>query len=82
MPRSQHSGVGMVGRERLLVDRQSALEEGFGLLIAPLLPVEEGQAIEGDGGFGVVEWERVLADRQGVLVRMLHGGIFARFMAG
>jgi len=39
-------GGGVVRLERFLVDRQGAPVERFGLLIAPLIPVEEGQVIE------------------------------------
>src|SRR6185312_13169097 len=38
------SDRGMVRREGMLVDRQRALIEGFGLLIAPLLLAEKHQA--------------------------------------
>ena len=67
----------MVGAERLLRDRQRALEERLGVGVAALGSVQLGQVVERDGDIGVVGAERLLADRQRALEERLGVGVAA-----
>jgi hypothetical protein len=55
--------VGMARAERLLTDRQCALEEPLRLFVLALVSIHEGQIVEGPGHVGVVRTERFFQDR-------------------
>ena len=57
----------MVRTERFLADRQRALVEPLRLAVLALLPINEGQVVEGVGHVEVVRTERCFADRQRAL---------------
>jgi hypothetical protein len=61
-------GVGMLGPERLLVDRQSALVERPRSGKVALGLKHGGKTLEAQGGPGMLGAERLLADRQRSLV--------------
>ena len=63
--------VGVLGAERLLVDRDGALVERLGLRVAAGVPVEQGQVVERGGEVWVLGAERLLADRDSALVERL-----------
>ena len=68
--------IGVVCAERLLVDRQRALEEPLGVGVLALT-VHDGQVVEGGGHVGVAGAERLLLDRQRALVEPLGVGVLA-----
>ena len=57
----------MVGAERLLPDRQGALEERPGCGEVALVLKQHGEVVEARRRIGMVGAERPLADRQGAL---------------
>ena len=61
----------MLGAERLLADRDGALEERLGLGVAAGGLVELGEVVEPAGEVGVLGAERLLADRDGALEERL-----------
>ena len=65
----------MVFAERLLPDRQCALEQPLGVGVLALIRVHDGQVVEGVGHIGVACAERLLADRQRALVEPLGVGV-------
>ena len=69
--------IGMIGAERLLLDREAALVERFGLGVAALGDVKGGQIVERQGHIGMIGAERLLADRQRALVERLGLGVAA-----
>ena len=69
--------IGVVGAQRLLVDRQRALIERLGLGVAALVLVQQGQVVERCSHIGVVGAERLLADRQRALEERLGLGVAA-----
>src|SRR5258708_5420712 len=67
----------MVGAERLLRDRQVALEERLGLAVAALPLVERGEVVQARGNELMVGAEGLLPDRQGALHERLGLGVAA-----
>jgi hypothetical protein len=67
----------MVRSERLLVDREGALEERLGVGIAALIGVQHGEVVEVGGDVGMVRSERLLVDRDGAFEERLGVGIAA-----
>jgi hypothetical protein len=63
--------IGMVGTERLLIDRQRSFEQRLGVGIATLARVKRSQAVERSRDIGIVGTERFLPDRQRSLVERL-----------
>ena len=60
-------GIGVVGTERLLVDRQRALEGRPRRGEIALGSKQRGEVVEARRGIGIIGAERFLADRQGAL---------------
>jgi len=67
----------MTGSERLFRDRQSALEEGFRLGVAALVPIYASKVVEARGDVWMVWTEGISPDRQGTLVERLGFGVAA-----
>ena len=64
-----HSGLGVLFSQHAFADGEGALEERLGLLVLPLVGVEDGQVIETSRGVGVLGSQHAFADGQGALVR-------------
>ena len=63
--------------ERLLPDRQRALEEPLSLGVLALVSIHEGQIVEGLGHVRVACTQRLFPDRQRALVESLRLAVLA-----
>ena len=67
--------IGMVGTERLFVDRQRPLDELLGVGVTALGFVQQSQVVERYRDGGMIGTARLLVDRQRALIERLSVGV-------